>query len=194
MRNVTLISILIFQLSNIAAQIKIGTGIYLYHDLDYVPKRYNLIVFSTNTMEDINSTIINCAKEEGVNMISFNSLFPPLREYSDKELEVRYNEKGVDGFCTIHFDYDERFRNASLQATTFRNTTSGNISISTMQSIYFQISFYDRQNAAYPYAKIVGSYHDYAGGYGNRVVAMTKGIILKTLKGMKSNNLIITNR
>lgn len=179
--------------SNLFGQIKIGTGIYLYHDPDHVARKYNMIVFRTNTVEDINATILKCASNEGINMLSYNSLFPPLREYSEEERKKKYDEKGVDGFCSVEFSYDQSFRSADIKTTTNGNTTNGKISLNSMQSIYFRVFFFDREMKDTPYAKIEGAYHDLAGGPGNRVIAITKGIIYKSLKGMKKNNLIISN-
>jgi len=170
------------------SQTKLANDIYMEADPTHTAKIYKNILFKTNADGRVNDAIIEILTNRGYNTISYNSLFPAIRQYSSEEIEKVLKEKQIDMMAVV----DIQSVNAPISNNSFSAYNIGNTMIfsggGNMVNMFFTMFLYDigKDN---PFVKINGKVFS-DGLYSKRARPLTIKFFNKALNGLYKNNVI----
>jgi len=87
---------------NSYCQTEIGKRIYMFKDPLYEPHEFEKIVLF-NSEPEIQKEFNKILQKEGFNVINFNDLFPPIKEYKEDEIIKRLEELKIDALFIVEF-------------------------------------------------------------------------------------------
>jgi hypothetical protein len=90
-----------------SGQTKIAKDIYMQNDPTHISKAYKNVVFKSNCSGEINDVLVKVFHKFKINAVSYNTLFPAIKEYTKEEIDKVFKEKGIDLNIVININQKE---------------------------------------------------------------------------------------
>jgi len=96
MKNLFLLFILIQLSFSGKSQTKLAYDVYYYKNPKHILKTYNNILVITNAAPKTKKALLKAIKKSGYKITFANDIFPPIKQYSNQEVEEVMKAQGID--------------------------------------------------------------------------------------------------
>lgn len=173
---------------SLQSQTKLADDIYMQADPTHIAKTYKNILFKTNADGKVNDAIVEALTNHGFNPISYNTLFPAIREYSKEEIDKVLKEKAIDLNIVVDVQTKQKspavtFNSYSIGGNQIVFPTEGNV-----VNMFFSMFLFDIGNDT-PFVRVDGKVYS-EGSYSKRSRPLTIKFLNKSLAGLYENKVM----
>jgi len=177
----------------IKGQTKLATDTYMYLDPLHESTQYVKVLFKSNGTETVNDAFIEIFEKFGFEATNYYSLFPPLREYSQEEINEVLKKNTFDLYMVINTSSESFTTGATFSSFQVNNSAFGYSTTNRGLSMNTSLFFFDSKSGADPFCRVNCSVLS-GGGITRRDVPLAMKTLHNTLIGLVKHDVLYSGK
>lgn len=174
-------------------QTKLATDTYMYLDPLHESTQYVKVLFKSNGTEAVNDAFVEVFEKFGFEATNYYSLFPPLREYSQEEINEVLKKKAYDLYMIINTSSESFTTGATFSSFQINNSAFGYSTANSGLSMNTSLFFFDSKSGDVPFCRVNCSVSS-GGGLTRRDVPLAMKTLHNTLIGLVKHDVLYSGK